>query len=84
MIKTNSPFKGLYKISSGGDHYFSVRNMSKVCKENDDMSIGTNRAKNRVLRENHYYYYSSFRAAPLIFKTCLQLTVSNIYYIGNL
>ena len=39
------------------------------------MSIGINKVKNKVLRQNHfYYYYSSFRAAPLIFKTCLQLS----------
>ena len=45
------------------------------------MSIGKkvkakkHKVKNKVLLQNHFYYYSSFRAAPLSFKTCLQLTV---------
>ena len=48
------------------------------------MSIGNNKVKNKVLRQNHFYYYSRFWAAPLILKKRLQLTEKNIYYIDNL
>ena len=33
------------------------------------MSIGTNEVKNKVLQQNRYYYYYSFQAVPLIYRS---------------